>query len=226
MTSMLEKPQSNRAKSFRKQDHGSAAERQGRIKKDSIVWEKDPFYVERARNHMEKADKAYLNELIRSALEDESPAERDYEASQRKSKEHSDRVVSEYQVIARLNGHGGYEEAALQKELDDLYARAKEIVKELNELPRDAKQTEGLWTQAELDSRVDELEGELEVVKWRIDDFEGNEIAPTMATYDQKTKKEIEKITARTVMQDGSLSDDDFGDYSGDSHIRISNRPR
>lgn len=83
MTTM-EKPTSKKAKSFnrfnRRQDHGDAAQREGRINKSLRSLDKDPYFHMTELTARQNADKAYLREVINDGLMISQPTSAELEA--------------------------------------------------------------------------------------------------------------------------------------------------
>ncbi len=223
MTSMMEKPQSKRAKSFNrfsgKQNHGEAAQRRGRAEQNDFVskdWRKR--WNERGPI---AADKTYMKEAIQDGLHaDLTSDELKFAEASEKIETESLENVKDFED-GRYRGEDDFDDE--EAYIDYLYSRAAHIVDQLNELPRTADGES--MSQAELDSIKDELEAELDSIKASIEIEEGE--LPRTSDFGLKTKREIKNAMAKRATLDHSyVEDDDVDDEVFDSHITIRNAPR
>lgn len=123
------------------------------------------------------------------------------------SKGHEDFGFFENKWIMRasVNQLKGSLDSDINYGLDDYYSgmNSEQLEQEADRILRDADEND--VRDAHIVSVSDEL--------------------PTVAEFGKRTKREVRKQLARNATLD-IYEHDDFGDYDGDSHIRITNRPR
>ncbi|USN96531.1 MAG: hypothetical protein H6797_05720 [Candidatus Nomurabacteria bacterium] len=127
------------------------------------------------------------------------------DAGQRKG--HIDQGYWENQWEQRglINKDKAYLKEVIRDGLDDYYAQMSpsELEQEADRILREAEQPEA-------ESASEHL---------------NNDTYPTIAEVGGRTDKEIRASLARAATLD-TFEEDDFGDYNGDSHIKIRNRTR
>jgi len=163
--------------------------------------------------------------VLRKALEKVRPDLSIEDLDDRQDQYDLDRFVARARVMdTRLDLVDGFEEAKKelrQKALADRAVSTQEITAGLDD-------HYGYMTPAELEAEADRLLAEAE----EPNEAESNQaieesmyVLPTIEQAGGRSDKEIRKSMARAATLD-TFEDDDFGDYNGDSHVRISNRPR
>lgn len=219
----MEKPRSNRAKRFYrfhgKQNHGTAAQRKGHEGDDKLY---QSLSLSEKRKKMARSILREIEDGLAESGGYEDPAELTIQATHQKADKESDEYIEEFGAGKRKEQSEDLNEDAV---LNRLYRQSREVLDHLNHLPLKTPD-EKVMSQRELDSLRDYLEGELEDLRDQIEAIEGNSL-PTAAQMGQLTLREINASKLRTATLDNEYNEnDDFGDYVGDSHIRISSRPR
>ena len=127
------------------------------------------------------------------------------DAQQRKGHADYGYWENKWEQRGSINSDKTYLREVVRDGLEDYYAQMSpnELEQEADRILREAEQPEDESTEVRRE----------------------NEHLPTVAEAGGRTAKEIRDSMARAATLD-IFSDDDFGDYSGDSHVRISNRPR
>lgn len=215
MTSMLEKPRSNKAETYfryngKRADHGTIANK--RVKgqeptdKDGAYFDKN--YLQAKGVPTEDYDSMSYAQL--EAAADRLLAE-PYENEARNS---ALQDLADFEEIVTEAATGGVSEELADKlaQFVQHYKRRVELVidKGINALDESEK--------AELqflNDVLDELDDELTEM------LRSEEHNPTIAETGKRTEREIRKSLARAATLD-TYEDDDNGDYDGGSHIRIS----
>ena len=226
MTSMMEKPTSNKAKSFnrftKKHDHGTVANKRLKF---PLPIDKDGTILE--RSYLES--KGVPLEDDASAFDDMSPAELEAVADKILHDAESDQNVLDF--VDRQN-EGFYDAAANQyfdaeysvlEQLEIFKSRLDGLKSQLEALPAysDTPGYEPVNTQ-----RLN-LEGKIDVLIADIRDLLGESNYPE-AAYGQENNREFNKRMARAATLDYDYDQDDHGDktYKYDSHVNIRTAPK
>ena len=217
MTTM-EKPQSNRAKSFNRfngtHDHGTTANQ--RTTARERIDSKGSFFDKNYLNEKGTPAPGYptIGEMTHDQLEAEADRllRRDEEANRELEWLPLDSKSEVLKSMAIM--------------FQDLYRQMLELQDALATASEDYEVELGLKGDIEqLKIQLEALEVRMQVLMGEDHDYE-----PTIGEYEGRTEKEIRDSLARAATLD-TFSEDDFGDeYRGtkhsNSHIRISNRPR
>lgn len=201
----LRKPRTNRAGNFdfQGQNHGTAATRKGH--------ETDLYENSWRQRGERKADRNNKKYDVTSGLDEHN----NYEDVENKGDYQDDGTLVEASVSqndeysTQGNVSNEWNDVDEHDYLDALYQEVSRLLTERNSLPRTADNHS--LTQTQLDSQKDELDAEIDSLKYKIEDIEGLPVLPTDESVGLWTKKMKEDYLRKKHSMHGDDEGDDLG---------------